>query len=55
MKKEYKAPQAAKVEFDYSEVVVASTGCRWVIPMGDNYRDCVEHPKGAGEANDILN
>lgn len=55
MKKEYEAPKAAKLEFDYSEVVVASNACRWVIPMGDTYEGCVLHPKDEGKANDILN
>ncbi len=56
MKKEYNAPKAEKVEFNYSEVVVASGGkkCEWVIPMGDKYQDCVEVTKGPGAANDIL-
>ena len=56
MKKEYNAPKAEKVEFNYSEAVVASGGkkCEWVIPMGDTYDGCKEHEKGPGAANDIL-
>lgn len=55
MKKTYEAPKAEKMEFDYSEVVVASgTGCKWVIPMGDGYKGCVENAKGPGEASDVL-
>lgn len=55
MKKTYEAPKAEKMEFDYSEVVVASgTGCRWEIPMGDGYKGCIEVPKGDGHATDIL-
>ena len=55
MKKNYVAPRAEKMEFDYSEAVVAaSNSCRWKIPMGDAYKDCVEAPQGPGEATDVL-
>ena len=55
MKKMYEAPKAEKMEFDYSDAVVAaSNACRWEIPMGDTYEGCVEHPKGTGRATDQL-
>ncbi len=55
MKKEYVAPRAEKMEFNYSEAVVAaSSACKWVIPMGDGFKDCVKTPQGPGEANNIL-
>ena len=55
MKKNYEAPKAEKMEFDYSESVMAnSNACRWEIPMGDAYKDCVENPKGPGRATNIL-
>jgi len=55
MKKTYEAPKAEKMEFDYSDAVVAaSNSCTWQIPMGDGYQDCVEHPKGPGKASDVL-
>ena len=55
MKKTYEAPKAEKMEFDYSDAVVAaSNACRWEIPMGDTYKGCVENPKGPGHATDQL-
>ena len=55
MKKAYEAPKAEKMEFDYSDAVVAaSNACRWEIPMGDTYKGCVENPKGPGHATDQL-
>ena len=57
MKKNYVAKKKKKMEFDYSEAVVAASNtCRWEIPMGDvGYKGCVENPKGPGHATDILN
>lgn len=56
MKRAYEAPKAEKMEFNYSDAVVAaSNACRWVIPMGDGYRDCIERPDGPGQASDLLN
>lgn len=44
MKKEYESPKAEKMEFNYSETVVASgSGCGWRITKGDyNYVGCEE-------------
>ena len=43
MKKEYESPKAEKMEFNYSETVVASGGCRWYITESDwNYVGCTE-------------
>ena len=54
MKKTYEAPKVEKMEFDYSEVVVASQ-CRWEEPMGDTgYQPCRERPIGPGRATDEL-
>jgi hypothetical protein len=56
MKKAYEAPKAEKMEFDYSDAVVAaSSSCEWEIKMGDTYDGCIDRPKDAGHANDILN
>ena len=42
MKKEYKSPKAEKMEFNYSDTVVAeSGGCRYFITKSDwNYVGC---------------
>ena len=42
MKKDYESPKAEKMEFNYSETVVASTtGCRYIVTKGDfNYIGC---------------
>ena len=44
MKKEYESPKAEKMEFNYSDTVVASgSGCGWRITKGDyNYVGCEE-------------
>ncbi len=55
MKKVYEAPKAEKMEFDYSDAVVAaSNACRWEIPMGDGYKGCIEKPWGPGKPTDNL-
>ena len=55
MKKTYEAPKAEKMEFNYSDAVVAaSNACRWEIHMGDTYEGCVENRKGPGRATDQL-
>ena len=45
MKKEYENPKAEKMEFDYSEAVVAS-GCSGGITVDyiDGYTDCGDTP-----------
>ena len=44
MKKDYESPKAEKMEFNYSETVVASnTGCTYYITKKDfNYVGCEE-------------
>ena len=46
MKKQYGAPKAEKMEFNYSEAVVASdsTKCNWGTYAINNYDKCVEDP-----------
>ncbi len=55
MKKEYESPKAEKMEFNYSETVVASgTGCGWRITKGDyNYVGCEENTYQTWSANQI--
>ncbi len=44
MKKEYEAPKAEKVEFNYSEAVVASTKCDFAHKVGwQTGDDCQTH------------
>ena len=40
MKKEYKSPKAEKMEFNYSETVVASGGCNYFITMTEVPEGC---------------
>jgi serine protease inhibitor len=55
MKKDYQAPKAEKMEFNYSEVVVASNICKWVEERTDTgYTGCVENKTGKEYATDIL-
>ncbi|MCR5565565.1 MAG: hypothetical protein K6F61_01835 [Clostridiales bacterium] len=55
MKKAYETPKVEKMEFYYSDAVIAnSNGCRWEIPMGDLYLNCTEHEKGPGHATNQL-
>ena len=47
MKKAYVTPKVEKMEFQYSDAVIAqSNGCRWEIPMGDGFKGCIEKPVG---------
>lgn len=57
MKKMYGAPKAERVEFDYSDVVVASISekCKNVTPMTENGgpgHECYERPDGPTTYND---
>lgn len=41
MKKEYESPKAEKMEFNYSETVVASgTGCNFFITLTEVHEGC---------------
>lgn len=41
MKKGYEAPKAEKMEFNYSDAVVASgTACDWFITLTQGYEGC---------------
>ena len=44
MRKEYEAPKAEKMEFNYSETVVASTpkACDWYMTLTQGYEGCTE-------------
>ncbi len=42
MKKEYEAPKAEKMEFNYSEAVVASGTCDWEKIKTQSYEGCEE-------------
>ncbi len=55
MKKAYESPKAEKMEYNYSETVVASgTGCGWRITKGDyNYVGCEEKTFETWSANQI--
>ena len=54
MKKMYGAPKAEKVEFDYSDAVVASTSpCNNWTTMGDTATNpCTENPKSPTSYSD---
>ena len=58
MKKEYEAPKAERMEFDYSDVVTASSsGCHWITPKIDyNYQHCEERddPDHPGYPTDVI-
>jgi len=41
MKKEYEAPKAEKMEFNYSEAVVASgAACDWYMTLTQGFKGC---------------
>ena len=52
MKKEYEAPKAEKLEFDYSEVVTASKGTCTIAGMGASYTDAAGNTYSTSMAGD---
>ena len=55
MKKEYESPKAEKLEFDYSEAVVAS-GCingRYVSHQGGSGTECSSQITDPSQTNEI--
>ena len=57
MKREYEAPKAEKMVFDYSEVVTASgvSKCIWKQPDQEGYEGCKDNLENPGHWTEAPN